>query len=146
MSPREVFEAYFGALTRQDFESAVSLLHPDFYEDYPQSGERIRGAANLRATVENYPGGLELEALAEPAFHGDADDWAIAPNYSVVRVTDHGDTGAGVVRIRYPDGSEWWAINLFEIKDGLLYRQTTFFAAPFEAPAWREPYAERIEP
>jgi hypothetical protein len=75
-----------------DLDGVEALMHPDFYEDYPQSGERIRGAANARAEVENYPGGLKNQL----------------------------------------------------IKDNLLYRQTTFFAEPFDPPEWRAPYAERI--
>src|SRR4051812_37712682 len=35
-------------------------------------------------------------------------------------------------------------IALFELKDDLLYRQTTFFAGPFEAPDWRAQWVERL--
>jgi len=30
--------------------------------------------------------------------------------------------------------------------DGKVARQTDYFANPFEAPAWRGEYAERMEP
>ncbi len=120
----------------------MQLLHPDFVEEWPQSGERIRGKANLRAILENYPGGVSLEAT--PTYHGQDGEWAMTPGYTVVRVTDRGNDGTGLIRIRYGDGSEWWMVALFELRDGLLHRQTTFFAEPFDPPEWRSQWVERI--
>ena len=142
MTPRDLLGQLYDLFNRRDYDQAMQLLHSDFIEDWPQSGERIRGRANLRAILENYPGGVSLEAT--PLYHGRDDEWAMTPGYTVVRITDSGDEGAGLIRIRYGDGSEWFMIALFELKDGLLYRQTTFFAEPFEAPAWRSQWVERI--
>jgi len=33
-------------------------VHDDYVEEYPQSGERIRGKQTARTVNENYPGGL----------------------------------------------------------------------------------------
>jgi hypothetical protein len=143
MTPRELLMKFFDAINRHDVDRAMALIHPDFTDTFPQSGETIRGPVNLRGMIENYPGGVG-EALDTPAYYGRDDEWAIAPNFTVIRVTDAHDTGTGVVRLRYGDGSVWWMILLFEVKDDLLYRQTTFFAEPFEAPEWRAPFAERI--
>jgi hypothetical protein len=60
-------------------------------------------------------------------------------------MTEAGNTGTGVLKIRYADGSEWWMLVLIELRDDLLFRQTTFFAEPFEAPAWRSTWVERID-
>jgi hypothetical protein len=38
---REIAETFWGALSRREFDSAATALHPDFVEDWPQSGERI---------------------------------------------------------------------------------------------------------
>ena len=73
----------------------------DFIEEYPQSGERIRGKENQRALVENFPGGL-LQPMSEATIQGE--EWIITPAYRVVRVTTSGDTASGV-KVRYPDGS-----------------------------------------
>ena len=81
--------------------------------------------------------------LEEPLFHGRDEDWGIAPNFTVVRITGVDNTGTAVVKVRYPDGSDWWLIALFEMKDDLLYRQTTFFAQPFDPPEWRAQWVER---
>jgi hypothetical protein len=143
MTPREMMDRFVELMNAGDLDGVEALMHPDFYEDYPQSGERIRGAANARAEIENYPGGLENQ-LGQPTFHGREEEWVITPNYRVVRVTDAGNGGTAVLKIHYPDGSDWWLIVIFEIKDALLYRQMTFFAEPFDPPEWRAPYAERI--
>jgi hypothetical protein len=120
----------------------MALIHPDFVEHYPQSGERVRGRQSLRAIVENYPGGVG-EVLGEPTYHGRDEEWAMTPNFTVVRITDSGNTGTGIMKVRYGNGEEWWMIALFEMKDDLLYRQTTFFAQPFKAPEWRAQWVER---
>ena len=140
---REFLGRFYEAMSARDFDGLTALLHPDFVEDYPQSGERIRGAANLRSIIENYPGGLG-EAVETPRFHGHDEDWLLTPAFTVVRVTESGDTGTGLVKVRYPDGSEWWMVTLFELKDDLLYRQTILFAAPFDPPEWRSRWVERI--
>jgi hypothetical protein len=50
-----------------------------------------------------------------------------------------------VVKIHYPDGTNWWVVVLFEVKDDKLFRQTSFFAEPFEAPEWRSQWVERTD-
>ena len=144
MTPRELLGRLYDAFNRRDYDEAMKLLHPDFVEEWPQSGERIYGPANLRAILENYPGGVSLEAT--PAFHGGEEEWAITPGYTVIRMNEAGNTGTGVLKIRYADGSEWWMLVLIELKDGLLYRQSTFFAEPFEAPAWRAAWVQHTDP
>ncbi len=54
---RDILERYrqefFG---RQNIDAIVDLMHDDSVEEYPQSGERIRGKDNARRVYENYPG------------------------------------------------------------------------------------------
>ena len=33
-------------------------MHDDYVEEFPQSGEKIRGKKFARSVLENYPGGL----------------------------------------------------------------------------------------
>lgn len=116
------------------------VFHDDAVLEYPQSGERFRGLANIRAQFENYPG-LEpgtsqlLEVIGEEAF-------ALTPTYTLIRVEGRGRLGTAVIRIQYPDGSWWWAINLNEIRDARIARARTYFAPDFPAPEWRAPYRE----
>jgi ketosteroid isomerase-like protein len=55
---RDTLERLFQAFGRQDLDAIDDLLHDDYVEEYPQSGERIRGKHNSRVVGENYPGGL----------------------------------------------------------------------------------------
>lgn len=142
MTPSELFHRLYDAWNRGDLDEAAGAYHPDYVEDYPQSGERIRGPANVRAIVENYPGGIG-QLASKPQFFGEPEQWVVSPSYIVVRVTTSGDTGAGVLKVRYGDQSEWWMVALFELKDGLLYRQQAFFAEPFDPPEWRAQWVER---
>ena len=110
--------------------------------EYPQSGERFRGAANIRAQFENYPnldpGGSQLaEVIGDEAY-------ALTPAYTVIRVEGSGQRGTAVIRVRYPDGTLWWTLNLYELRDGRIVRSRAYFAPDFEAPDWRAPYREPL--
>ena len=60
-SNRQVVEQYVQALIARDLDLQAEVCAPDVIVDYPQSGERIRGWANVRGAHENYPGGLPQE-------------------------------------------------------------------------------------
>jgi ketosteroid isomerase-like protein len=108
--------------------------------EYPQSGERFRGLPNIRAQFENYPGlGPGTSELTELV---SAAQYALTPAYTVITVEGSADRGTAVVRVRYPDGSLWWAINLYELRDGRIAHSRSYFAPDFEAPEWRAPYRE----
>ena len=40
---RNALKRYVQALAQQDLDAMEALLHDDYLEEYPQSGERIRG-------------------------------------------------------------------------------------------------------
>jgi hypothetical protein len=46
-------------------------------------------------------------------------------------------------RLTYPDGAVYLVVDLLELRDGLVHRETCYWAAPFEAPDWRAPWVER---
>jgi hypothetical protein len=52
----ETLERYFKTSERQDPLAFVELLHDDYIEEFPQSGERIRGKDNWLKMAENYLG------------------------------------------------------------------------------------------
>ena len=140
-------EKLVGSLNAMDREAQASLLTTDFVAEWPQSGERIRGIDNMWATVANYPG------RDENAPHGDAASLRyqatdavklVAPACTVVSVEGGGSSGVAVWRVNYPDGSRWWVINLYHLRDGRIDRMTSFFAPEFPAPAWRAAYVERM--
>ena len=138
---RRVIGGFANVVSTHDWPHLADYVHADATWEYPQSGERFRGVENIRAQFENYPGlgpgTTELqEVLGEPR------TFALTPSYTVIGVDGSGDRGTSVVRVRYPDGSLWYAINIYELRDGLIWRSRSFFAPDFEAPDWRAPWRE----
>ena len=86
---RDVISRYVRAVHDQDLDTMSSLQHPDYVEDWPQSGERIRGRANFRRIMENYPGGLrgaDADVSMDRVVGGE-DRWMVAPTFTMVRVS-----------------------------------------------------------
>jgi hypothetical protein len=47
--------------------------------------------------------------------------------------------------IYYGGGQVLDGVVVLELKDGKVWRDTRYFAEPFEAPQWRSQWVERIE-
>jgi ketosteroid isomerase-like protein len=144
LNTRSVIDRYAQAMASHDLETLAALFHEDYVEDYPQSGERIRGAANLRAMLAAYPGGEPRSGKVDHIV-GSEDSWVVSPSFSPMRIEGTGDQYTVVAHITYPDGSEWHEIALVRLKDGRIHRITAYFAAPFDAPEWRIPFVEHGE-
>jgi hypothetical protein len=143
---RDVIARYVRAVHDQDLDTMSSLQHPDYVEDWPQSRERIRGRANFRRIMENYPGGLrgaDADVSMDRVVGGE-DRWMVAPTFTMVRVSGAEDVHTVILKLRYPSGEEWFMVGLFEMKDGLVYRGTSFFAPTYESPEWRRDWVERL--
>src|SRR5262245_21942944 len=147
-STREVVELYARAMYEADAKTLDTILAEDITEEYPQSGERIRGKANLRAIIQNYPGvdarGWEGRSKIEKVV-GEEDRWVTGPDCRALRIVGTGDHFTLQGRIKYPDGSVWHLVSLVELRNGKIFRLTSYFGAPFEAPAWRAKWVERTE-
>ena len=143
-SSEAVVHAYVTALTANDAESLGRLRDPDWRVDYPQSGERILGHVNERAIADNYPGGLpDVDA---GRLVGSEDRWVVTPSFTFERIAGSGDTWWGEGTARYPDGSLWHMVSMYRLHDGRILREITYWAEPFDPPAWRAGWVERIEP
>jgi hypothetical protein len=138
--PRTVFEAFLRAVNARDSAALGELVHPDFVETYPQSGEVIRGCANLQAILDQYPGGYEDRGRDRVV--GSEDRWVVTPAFTLVRIEGGGDTFTGVQKARYPDGTDWYVIHIAEIRDGQVWRVQAYFAQTFDAPDWRAEWVE----
>lgn len=135
-----VMRAMSAIITAHAWDRLPEVLTEDVVFEYPQSREVFRGVTNVRAQFENYPD-LDPGTSQLAEVIGD-DAYALTPSYTVIRVEGAGLRATGVVRVRYPDGSDWWAVNLFEIRDGRISRMRVYFAPDFPAPDWRAPYRE----
>ena len=144
---RALFERVSRAINDRNFAALSNLFTDDYLLDYPQSGERIRGLANFRATLENYPSGVPRDGIDKSTMRVESDErWVVTPMFTVVRVEGSGTVGTATFKNRYPDGSVWWTVQMYELEGDKIARATTFFAPDFEAPEWRTPYVEPIPP
>lgn len=138
---RRVLLGFADVVSAHAWDRLDEYVDADAVWEYPQSGERFRGLENIRAQFANYPG-LELGTTRLEDIIGEPDAYALTPSYTIVGVEGSGDRGTAIVRVRYPDGSMWYAINVYELRGGRIGRSRSFFAPDFEAPDWRAPYRE----
>jgi hypothetical protein len=115
-----------------DFRQMGKLIQEygtdDFVEEWPQSGERLTKAASLKM-AELYP---EMSGTS--------------PKFTYRRMLGGGDVFVVEGTIDYGDGIPVSYAGIGEIRDGKVARMTSYFANPFEAPAWRADFVERMEP
>ena len=140
---RNLVERYFAAYP-SGWETMADLRHPDFVEEWPQSGERIVGHENYRAIHENYPEGTPTSKIDRVV--GTEDRLVITPSFTPLRIVGSGDTFTVEAQAGYADGTTAHVVTIVEMRDGKVYRQRTYFAEPFEAPEWRARWVTRMEP
>lgn len=121
---REVAEGFWRSLSAGQWEAAAAHLHPDFVQEWPQSGERIVGADNALAIDRNFPGGM--------------------PAMTLRRVLAAGNLAVTEVELTYADGSTYLGVSLLEFRDGRIVKETDYFGEPFPAPQWRAQWVERL--
>ncbi len=142
MTNDEVVTRYGAAIAALDFESLARLRHADWTVLWPQSGERVHGNRAFVEIIQNYPGGMPRTEVTR--IIGSEDRWVVTPGNTVLKVAGSGDFWWAEWRVTYPDGAVYLAVTLLELREGLVYRETTYWAAPFDAPDWRAPWVERV--
>jgi len=144
MSNEELVRAYARAHETHDDAILAASRAPDWTAEIPQSGERIRGHDNDRAIANSWPKGRPSATITRVV--GTEDRWVTTPGWTLQRVAGAGDTWWLEADATYPDGSTWSVVILIELRDGKVFRERWHFGQPFEAPAWRAPYVERMDP
>ena len=139
---RALLERFVAEANRRNPEHLDEIFTEDVVIEYPQSGEVIRGLNNVRELIAHYPVGPVLDSATVRA-HPVDEFRIVAPLFTLVRVQGGGNTGSAAVRTRYPDGSTWWWVRLYELRDGRIARSTDYFAQEFDAPEWRRQWVER---
>jgi len=136
-----IVESYAIACGMNDIPALTRLRHPDWSVVWPQSGERVASHESWVAIAQQYPGGrptVELSRLV-----GSEDRWVVTPSNTVLKVAGSGDFWWGEWMMTYPDGQAYHVVDLIELRDGMIHRETVYWAPPFEAPDWRRQYVER---
>jgi ketosteroid isomerase-like protein len=108
------------AVSARDLEPLDAMYHDDVVVEWPQSGEVIRGKKNIRELREAYP---------------------TPPTATLRRIVGAGDLWAIEMVFDY-DGDRFHVVVIHEWRDGLVVRETSYYAAPFQAPAWRARWVE----
>jgi len=129
---RAMAAAYEEALKAGDFEGMNKLTQEyaadDFVQEWPQSGERLTKDASMRL-------GEKYEGLS-----------GTSPKFTYKRMLGGGDVFVVEGTVDYGDGIPVSYVGIGELRDGKVAKMTEYFANPFEAPAWRADFVERMEP
>jgi hypothetical protein len=93
----------------------------DMYDDdavleFPQSGERFEGVANIREWRRRYPGSV---------------------TYDIRRIRGAGEIWAAEITVRYDGGEPRYGVDLLEIRNGKIAHETIYVGEAFDAPEWR---------
>jgi SnoaL-like domain len=129
---RAMIEAHFDASTlsepgggpRDDIVRASEIYADDAVLEFPQGGERIRGKANIIAMRSAYPARLDFQ---------------------MHRLIGREDLWVNEYTIRY-DEKPVNVVGIMEFLDGKVVRERIYFGEPWEPPAWRAQWVERMEP
>jgi hypothetical protein len=129
---RGMIEDHFAASTiteagggpRDDIVRASEIYADDAVLEFPQGGERIRGKPNIIAMRSAYPARLD--------FH-------------MHRTIGRRDLWVNEYTIRYNE-EPVNVVGIMEFRDGKVVRERIYFGKPWEPPAWRAQWVERMEP
>jgi hypothetical protein len=114
----------FGAMTKLTQEYSTD----DFVQEWPQSGERLTKANSMKL----------LESYGEMS--------GTSPKFTYGGMLGGGDVFVIKGTIDYGDGIPVSYVGIGETRDGKVAKMTEYFANPFEAPAWRADFVEKMEP
>ncbi|MGH9011394.1 MAG: nuclear transport factor 2 family protein [Acidimicrobiia bacterium] len=107
-----------------DIARASEIYADDAVLEWPQGGERIRGKANIIAFRSTYPTRQEFE---------------------VHRIIGCHNLWVNEYTIRYED-RPMRVVGIMEFRDDKVVRERIYFGDPWEPPAWRAQWVERMAP
>ncbi len=119
-SNEAVVERLVACINDRHIEVMDELFHDDATMDWPQSRERVRGAANRRAIYGAFP---QL------------------PTITPRRLLSAGDLVTLEATLDYA-GPKYETVFIFELDDGRIRKETAYWSEPFEAPDWRSEWVE----
>jgi hypothetical protein len=120
---RSALAQHWAASDANDFATEHQIYREDAILDYPQSGERVRGRANIQASRALQPS---------------------KKRFQVRRILGHGDLWITEYIIYY-DEQPFYTVSIMEFQDCKVAHETQYFGAPFEASVWRSRWTERME-
>ncbi len=105
-------------------EAEDRIRHDGYTMEWPQSGERLRGRQKMKAFVESNAGSRPPR-------------W---PRRVLVRERLWVVEGS----VDYGGGRDWDFVLILELRDGKIFKETRYYAEPFEAKEERAEWFERM--
>jgi hypothetical protein len=119
---RMALERHWKASDASDFEVEHEIYRDDAVLEYPQSGERIRGRRNIQQSRTVQPN---------------------RKRFTVRRMIGSGDLWVSEFVLTY-DGMPSYVVSIMEFREGLVARETQYFAGRFDPAPSRAHLVERI--
>ena len=117
---RVALRRHWDASDANDFATEHQIYRADAILDYPQSGERIRGRANIQAS-----------RAAQPNIK----------RFTVRRTLGGGDLWISELVMTY-DGQPNYVVSIMEFESGEVVHETQYFSDPFEPGPSRAQWVE----
>jgi SnoaL-like domain len=121
---RAALQRHWDASDANDFETEHEIYRDDAVLNYPQSGERIRGRANIQQSRHVQPN---------------------KKRFSVRRIIGSGDLWVSEFILSY-DGIPSYAVSIMELREGLVASETQYFADRFGPGPSRSHLVELVNP
>ncbi len=118
---RQALDQHWLASAAGDADAEHAIYEDDAVCEYPQSGERILGRANLQALRSHHPG--------KPS------------GFKVRRIVGSGELWVTEYVIVY-QGRAAFVVSMMEFRNGKVVHETQYFADAFEVPAWRRQWVQ----
>lgn len=119
---RAALDRHWAASDANDFDGEHQIYREDAVLEYPQSGERIRGRANIQAS-----------RAAQPNLK----------HFAVRRIVGAGNLWVTEYVLTY-DGRPSHTVSIMEFADGKVVRETQYFGDPFAPGPSRAQWVERM--
>jgi hypothetical protein len=120
---RAALQRHWDASDANDFPAEHQIYRADAVLEYPQSGERIRGRANIQASRAAQPN---------------------TKRFTVRRMFGGGDLWISELVLSY-DAQPYCVVSIMEFEDGQVLRETQYFSEPFEPGPSRAQWVERMQ-
>jgi len=120
---RAALTRHWVASDANDFATEHEIYRADAVLEYPQSGERIRGRANIQAS-----------RAAQPNLK----------RFTVRRMLGGGDLWVSELVMTY-DGQPSYVVSIMEFEGGEVIHESQYFGDPFEPGPSRAQWVERME-
>jgi hypothetical protein len=120
---RAALQRHWAASDANDFDTEHEIYRADAVLEYPQSGERICGRANIQAS-----------RVAQPN----------AKRFTVRRILGGGDLWISEFVLKY-DEQPYYVVSIMEFEDEAVVRETQYFGDPFAPGPSRAQWVERMD-